>query len=444
MHRAMTTPQRSARPKVAAVTTIWRKDSHADVLISKLIAGYDLEGDPVRPALDVVSLYVDQFPENDLARRWATRFGIPIVPTVRAALTLGGDSLAVDGVVVVGEHGEYPWNEKGQHLYPRRDLFEQAIDVIRGTGRAIPIFNDKHLSYTWENCRWMVDTARELSLPLMAGSSLPVTFRDPDLDIPLGAEIDEALVLSHGPTESYGFHALETLQCMVERRRGGETGVASVELLHGDAFWQAWRAGRFPHDLLAAALGVARHQEGDAEHFYATREPARASYPGPQPPVAFLVTYRDGLRATLLNLHGYVQDFTFAARLRSAPTALTAAAAGTPAPSSTASGNGAAGDATQVVASAFKLQGGPPRWHFNYLAHHVERFVASHTPPYPIYRTLLTSGTLAAVLEAGHEGRRLETPHLAISYQSPVRPWARAHGASCPPEDVWGFAPDEV
>src|ERR671931_288856 len=101
------------RPKVAAITTVWRKDSHADVIISKLIAGYDLEGEPVKPSVDVVSLYVDQFPENDLSRRWAKRFDIRIFGSVREALTLGGDRLAVDGVAIVGEHGEYPWNEKG-------------------------------------------------------------------------------------------------------------------------------------------------------------------------------------------------------------------------------------------------------------------------------------------------------------------------------------------
>jgi len=410
------------RPKVAAITTVWRKDSHADVLISKLIAGYDLEGEPVQPGVDVVSLYVDQFPENDLARRWATRFGIPIFGSVREALTLGGDTLAVDGVVIVGEHGEYPWNEKGQHLYPRRELFEQAIDVIRGTGRRVPIFNDKHFSFSWESCRWMVDTAAELGLPLMAGSSLPVTYRDPELELPLGADVREALVLSHGPTESYGFHALETLQCMVERRRGGETGVAAVEVLHGDAFWPAWRDGRFARDLVDAALAVSRHQDGTPESFFQAQTARAASYPGPQPPVTFVVTYRDGLRATLLNLNGYVQDFTFAARL----------------------GGPAGADPERVVASAFPLEGAPPRWHFNYLAHHVERFMATHVPPYPVERTLLTSGTLAALMEAGQAGRALETPHLGIQYQAPEKLWARSGGKSCPPERVWGFTPEEV
>src|SRR5579883_3565328 len=59
------------RKRVTAITTVWRKDSHADVIIPKLLAGYDLDGQPVRPAVDIVSLYVDQVPENDLSRRWA-------------------------------------------------------------------------------------------------------------------------------------------------------------------------------------------------------------------------------------------------------------------------------------------------------------------------------------------------------------------------------------
>ena len=150
-------------------------------------------------------------------------------------------------MLIVGEHGEYPWNEKGQHLYPRRELFEQSVAVDRGLRRgAVPIFNDKHLSYTWENAVWMRETARRLGLPFMAGSSLPVTFRQPALSFPLGTAVEEALVLSHGPTESYGFHALETLQCMVERRAGGETGVAAVELLHGEGSGRPGTGGASP------------------------------------------------------------------------------------------------------------------------------------------------------------------------------------------------------
>ncbi len=406
----------TARPKVAAVTTVWRHNSHADVMIPKLLAGYDLDGEPVQPTVDVVSMYVDQTPDNDLSRAWARRFNVPIFPTVREALTVGGDTLAVDAVCIIGEHGEYPWNEQGQHLYPRRELFEQAVDVIRPAGRGVPIFNDKHLSYSWDSARWMYDTARRLGLPFMAGSSLPVTFRDPELELPLGAPIEEALVLSHGPTESYGFHALETLQCMVERRGREETGVAAVTLVHGDAFWEHWDAGRFPLDLYEAALATSQHLPGSArEHFQAHRPGVATGVPGPHPPLAFVVEYADGLRATLLNLSGYVSDFAFAARTGS-----------------------------ETVASAFKLESGPPRWHFNFLVHHIEAFFRTGVGPYPVERTLLTTGTLAALMDAGAAGRRLETPHLGIAYEAPPVPPRRSQGRSLPPEQVWGFRPEDV
>lgn len=419
------------RKRVAAITTVWRKDSHADVIIPKLLAGYDLDGQPVRPAVDVVSLYVDQVPENDLSRRWARRFGVPIYGSIEEALERGHGTLDVDAVLIVAEHGDYPWNERGQHLYPRREFFERATNVMRRAGRSVPLFNDKHLSYSWEHARWMYDTARALGMPFMAGSSLPVTFRDPALDLPPEAEVQEALVLSHGPTESYGFHALETLQCLVERRRGGETGVAAVRLLHGASFWRAWDASdapgasgtsghleeaRFPMDLYAAALEVARHEPGTAPEHLRAGAARRAASPGPQPPVAFLVRYADGLRATVLNLNGYVHDFAFAARL---------------------------GDGT-VVATAFKLEGQPPRWHFSFLAHHIEQFFLTGRPPYPVERTLLTTGTLAALMDSGVTGDWVPTPHLAITYHSPSAGWRRARGRSLPPEQVWGFSPDAV
>lgn len=419
------------RKRVAAITTVWRKDSHADVIIPKLLAGYDLDGEPARPAVEIVSLYVDQVPENDLSRRWARRFGVPIYGTIEEALERGRGRLEVDAVLIVAEHGDYPWNERGQHLYPRREFFERATNVLRRAGRAVPLFNDKHLSYSWEHARWMYDTARALGMPFMAGSSLPVTFRDPELDLPPEAGVQEALVLSHGPTESYGFHALETLQCMVERRRGGETGVAAVRLLADDAFWRTWDASgaqgasgtsghseeaQFPMELYAAALAVARHEPGAAPEYFGTRATRRVASPGPQPPVAFLVRYADGLRATVLNLNGYVHDFAFAARLSDG----------------------------SVVATAFKLEGQPPRWHFSFLAHHIEQFFRTGRPPYPVERTLLTTGTLAALMDSGATGDWVPTPHLAIAYHSPPEGWRRARGRSLPPEQVWGFSPDEV
>jgi hypothetical protein len=77
------------------------------------------EGKRREPAVQVVSMYTDHVSHNDLSRGLAAKYGCTIYPTVRQALTLGGDPLAVDSAVLIGEYGKYPDNEKGQKLYPR-------------------------------------------------------------------------------------------------------------------------------------------------------------------------------------------------------------------------------------------------------------------------------------------------------------------------------------
>ena len=165
----------------------------------------------------------------------------------------------MDGVVLVGEHGNYPRNEKGQTKYPRYEFFEQIVKVFRSSGRSVPVFNDKHLSWNWEWARKMYDTSRELRFPFMAGSSLPVTWRTPSVEMPLGARVSEALCVGYGGVDSYDFHGLETLQCMVERRHGGETGVEWVQAYRGDRFWDALREGVWPRPLMEAALMPQSH-----------------------------------------------------------------------------------------------------------------------------------------------------------------------------------------
>src|SRR5258708_38448020 len=100
----------------------------------------------------------------------------------------------------------------------------------------------------------MLDASRRLRSPMLAGSSIPVTWRLPSIDLPLGCEIEAALMIGEGGSDAMDFHALEGLQCMVERRRGGETGVKAVQLIEGDGVWRALDAGRLPKDLLTAAL----------------------------------------------------------------------------------------------------------------------------------------------------------------------------------------------
>src|SRR5689334_2458440 len=123
----MYTPLRAAeerRKKIALIGTAVYKLSHAQHFLDRFLLGYAWGGRWHRPDVDLVSLYIDQFPKNDLARAIAKRHEVPIHPTVEEALTLGGSKLAVDGVVIIGEHGDYPKNDRGQTLYPRYKFFK--------------------------------------------------------------------------------------------------------------------------------------------------------------------------------------------------------------------------------------------------------------------------------------------------------------------------------
>ncbi|MGH2457258.1 MAG: hypothetical protein ACRDIY_00130 [Chloroflexota bacterium] len=363
--------------RVAAIVTEYRPRSHADVIVGKLVAPYLLDGVLTQPRLRVASLFTDQIAAQDLSRQIAAEHAIPIAETIEQALTLGGSSLAVDGVVLVGEHGDYPTNDLGQKLYPRRRLFEAIVETMRKHGQFVPIFSDKHLSYSWENARWMYDTALALGIPLLAGSSLPVTWRQPPCTVPAESEIGEALGIAHGPLDAYGFHALEMVQCMVERRRGGETGVTAVRCVSGPAVKKAADEGVWSSDLFSAAaarLGVS--------------DPA-ALIERATDPTAFVVEYGDGLRVTVLMLNGAVSEFAFAGRIDGA-----------------------------VASTKFYLESQEPFGHFAFLVRAIEDLVLNGRPPYPVERTLLTTGILALTLESRYrEGIRLPTPELGVRYR---------------------------
>ena len=304
--------QISAQPQkktVAAVVTMYTNDgrlnTHANVIIGRLLDGYSPNGIFTEPRTRIVSMYTDQVPPADLSRGLAEKHGFRIFPTIREALTLGGDDLAVDAVCFVGEHGNYPSNERGQKLYPRYELMEQIVEVFRRTGKVAPVFSDKHFSYSWRKAKAMYDWSRELKFALMAGSSIPLTVRTPEIEIPWGGELENALMLGYGDLDAYGFHTLESLQCMVERRKGGETGIRSVEWLEGPAVW-SWRdgAGRWSVPLLEAAF--ARDP---------TRKPGRME-DNVKNPVAFLIEYKDGLKAAAYMINGQTSGWTFAAKIK--------------------------------------------------------------------------------------------------------------------------------
>ena len=388
----------AAPPKrLAVVTTEWRYYSHAWHMAERFLNGYPVKGRWHRPPIEVVSAYVDQKPAKDLSPDRAQEFGFTIYPTIAEALRCGGKQLAVDAVLQIGEHGDYPNNELGQKKYPRYEFFKQVTDVFRADGRSVPVFNDKHLSWNWEWAREMVALSRELKFPFLAGSSLPVTWRMPVVEMPLGSDLQEVMCVAYGGVDSYDFHALEVIQCMAERRRGGETGVKTVQALRGDAVWAAmekpsWAAGGWDASLFAACLARTQTlaQPPNGSHRYPTPAQMRAFV---KDPVAYRIEYLDGLHATMFLLNGLVADFTFAARLR--------------------------GQA-EPLSTLFYLPPNPNVVYSAALMAQAERMFVTGKAPYPIERTLLTSGILAAAMQSrGADGKLLATPHLAVKYQMP-------------------------
>src|SRR5262245_56096190 len=112
-------PAAPARKRLAVVTTVWTYRSHAWHMAERFLHGFPLRGRWHHSDFHVVSAYVDQKPEGDLSRGRAEEFGFPIYPTIAQTLRCGGAKLAVDAVLIIGEHGEYPLNEFGQKKYPR-------------------------------------------------------------------------------------------------------------------------------------------------------------------------------------------------------------------------------------------------------------------------------------------------------------------------------------
>ncbi len=384
-------PDTKGRKPLAVITTVYRPLSHSYHIAGRFLYGYPRNGDQHVPKHYVHSLYVDQTPDNDLSKDVARDFGVRVTRSIADALTVDG-KLAVEGVLLIGEHGNYPPNDKRQILYPRYEFMEQIVAVFKKTGQSVPVFNDKHLSYTFERAQKMVAWSNDLKFPLMAGSSLPVTWRRPELELRLDTPIEDALVAAYGPIEVYGFHALEALQVMLERRKGGETGVKAVTCLIGKDVWKAGDAGQWSWDLLNAAL---RRSEtlnlGDVR----TNVGSMAVQGMPvTPATAFLIEYRDGTRGTVLLLNGHIQDFCFAAKVK--------------------------GEA-KPASCMYHLPPPPGAKYFDALAANIEKLLETGKSPYPVQRTMLTTGILDSALESHKKrGERVETPELEVRYAAPA------------------------
>ncbi len=374
--------------RVAIITTIYRYLSHAQHMGDRFLIGYPLHGKWHKGEMQVVSLYVDQKPDGDQSQERAKEFGFSVYPTISEALRCGGDKLAVDAVLIIGEHGNYPKNDLGQVLYPRHEFFKECVDVFVKDGRSVPVYNDKHLSYSFEKAKWMVDQSKKMGFSMLAGSSLPVTWRLPDLELPLGCEIEEALMVGVGGSDPMDYHALEAMQCMVERRKGGETGIKSVQLVDGDAVWEDKRWSR---QLLVSALSRSdtplglTEKDGRTQDLWGSGELRKLV----EKPAAYFIERNDGLLTTLLMLNGAVRDYNFAARIK---------------------GKG-------IASTQFFLSPTPNVTYSACLVSKIEELFTTGKAPYPVERTLIVSGALESCLQSRKQGaKRLETPHLSVRY----------------------------
>ena len=380
--------------RIAIVATVYRYLSHAQHIGDRFLVGYPRDGAWHKPDMKVVSLYVDQKPDGDQSAARAKEFDFKVYPTIPEALRCGGSNLAVDAVLVIGEHGDYPRNDKGQVLYPRYDFVKQCVDVFEKDGKAVPLYNDKHLSFSFEKARWMVDASKRLKFPMLAGSSLPVTWRLPDIEMALNAEIESAVMVGYGGPDVMDFHGLEALQCMLERRKGGETGVRAVQMIEGEAVWKALDARQISRDLLVSALSRSDTPQGQTIVDGRTQDlVTKGELPKlVKNPAAYFLEYRDGLKATLLMLNGAVRDFTFAAHVKGAG----------------------------VQSTQFFLSPEPNVTYSACLVSKIEELFETGKAPYPVERTLLVSGVLESCLTSRLEGqKRLETPHLDVRYRAP-------------------------
>ncbi len=394
-------------PRIAFICNTYWNLAHPDVIGTRLFIGIPTDDGMVKPDIKIVSMHIAQIGANDTGVRIAKMNGVTLYPTIADALTLGGDKLAVDGVIYVGEHGDYQYNRLGEKMYPRMNTLEQIFSVFDASNKSVPLYTDKAFSYSWLDSMWVYNRGKELNVPMMAGSSAPYWWRDPNLVHPIGTKITEAVAIGYASLDAYGFHVVEILQCMVERRAGGETGVASVEGLKGKDVWAAMDSGKISQELVDAALDKIQFQKKSTGSL---REVVKM-------PLAVIVHYNDGTRGACLMLDEYVnQGWAYAAKADGKTVATEFVY-----------------DQTTAVYAAF-----------SYLDLNIEKLMVTGKPPVPIERNLLTSCVIDMAIRSTDEGKIKKTPFLNIEYNvkgyESIRPTnTRATGQSLGPWPPKGY-----
>ena len=373
------------RPRIACLVSYWAAPrSHADWIVTKLLDGYWWQGAHTPSGVDVVSVYIHQYETSGLGQKVCKSKNIPIFKTVAEAVTLGGKELAVDGVVIVAEHGEYITNLKGQWMLPRWWIYQQVMRVFESSKRSVPVFNDKHLSYSWDEAKWMFDKSRELNFPLTGGSSIPTYFRKPEIELDIDTPIKTSVVLGGAPDEGALFHCVDVLQSFVERRKGGETGVKAVQCIRGPETWKWTEQNPWAGNLLEA---VRKKFDLKPGHFQEIKIPN-----------VLIVEYNDGTKAAVYNADDV--GWTYAGEIEGKKDPTIISMLGWPGPF-----------------SQYHASNSQPHW--------IVETMVNKKEPFNAERLLLSTGITNFNMESNWEngkyspvGRRIETPFMNMSYRS--------------------------
>ncbi|MDF2723605.1 MAG: hypothetical protein K0Q59_3280 [Paenibacillus sp.] len=365
------------RKKVAVIITEYWDISHADVFITKMMEGFAVNGVRYRSTLDIVSMYVDQFPERDISRGLAAKHGIPMYGTIEEALRCGGSAFTLDGIIIIGEHGEYGKNEYGQILYPRRQFFELCLNVMLEHQRIVPVFSDKGFAIVQEDIEWVYEQVNKHHIPFMSSSSIPFAFQHPHpLQIPSGAPLHRMFGFIYGDLERYAYHTIEMLQSIAERRACGENGVEAVTAYTGERALELLLSEEWGK-LYRTLAGYANVTDVETFPHTLTR------------PVFVDVRYKDGLHGGMLFADKEINQFVSAYQIY---------------------------EDDHPYCTQFHCQWQKPYVHSAIFVLEIERFIHSGRPSFPVERSLITTGVTDAIMRSVHFNKTIETPYLSVRY----------------------------
>jgi hypothetical protein len=374
--------------KIAFLLEEFSKPSPAQQLVDRFLAGYVIDGEFRRSPFESASGYV-MLSSNppDLEQR-IKDFKLVVAPRAEQAVE------GADAVVIASRKPGALANERFVQIALERAP-EGGACFVHGA-----------LANSLGRAQELVGLARSRKIALLAGTPLCVTWRLPEVELPPATPLSEALIVVQAnpspsqtsppapPSSLRGaeLHALEGLLPVIERRRGGESGVRSIRFLEGRDLWKAGDKGNWSWQLLAAALSRSHSPQGDPVLDGRTQDlvglglvPKLARNPR-----GWLLEHRDGLRSTILVLDGVVADFNFAVRVQ----------------------NGS------IVSAQLFRTPSPAEQHFSRLTAVMEDFFRTGKLPWPTERNLLVAGLLERFGQPSNRtGRVVPASGLEIAYQ---------------------------